>query len=157
MATYLEVEAIQPRIVRQVQTIIDLARAEGFTTLVDAITVQVVHNDVGVESELWEACVVEMSRAFSEKPRARFEDYEECFELEAFKERVVSAMAGRIDEILDEDACEDELDLQVRSKDEEMEDEDDHKVEELSGALYPNIDCGEESSEEEAFETMKVA
>lgn len=172
MAVDLHIKAIQPRIVHEVGIIIDLANAQGFTTPISAATVQIVHDDIGEYSELWEVCMLELSRAFSAKPRVRFEDYKGCFQLEAFNHRIGNSMVDRIDEILEKNEVKEELKTQktlkhIAERHEGVEDGDDGLALKTVGDVQSMANqCDEdtrewfdgdrEESEEEFFETMTI-
>ena len=108
-ARHLQITAIQPPILEQLETAFAIARAAGRRTPILPSTIMEVweyeyeyesDNDGGEESELWKLLLRELCLAFSSKPLPVFEDYMVCFRtIGPFLEKVGNAMVDRIEAV----------------------------------------------------------
>ena len=96
MARYLNVTAIQQRILDELERTMQHARKEGYSTPVSPDVIFEVYDDVGAECALWEMLMVEMCSAFTGPRRPSYEYYEECFEIEEFNHHVMNAVAEEV-------------------------------------------------------------
>lgn len=108
-ARHLQITAIQPPILEQLETAFTIARAAGRRTpILPSIVMEVWQyesdNNEEEESELWKSLLRELCLAFSSKPLPVFEEYQVCFRtIGPFLEKVGGAMVDRIEAVGNEE------------------------------------------------------
>ena len=96
IAVYLDIAAVQHRVLHDLSIATRRARELGFHTPISAETIAEVFEELWTDDPLWKLLIVEMCKAFTGRCRPTYEDYTVCFAIEEFRRPVMNAVANRI-------------------------------------------------------------